>query len=161
MDKKTALQNSDEVILFIKKAISKKQDLLSTWSRQEDAEILSTVEHLQKKMKNKDIILPVEFCEKAFARLNYDYAERNVACTGIGALGCFLIDYLLTYQKLSIATKNLYRFSNQQTEKKLRQNEWYNYAIGRIFDLALDQKNKTNIIEKRNVISVSKGREKE
>ena len=49
MDKKTALQNSDEVILFIKKAISKKQDLLSTWSRQEDAEILSTVEHLQKK----------------------------------------------------------------------------------------------------------------
>ncbi len=161
MDKKTALQNSDEVILFIKKAISKKQDLLSTWSRQEDVEILSTVEHLQKKMKNKDIILPVEFCEKAFARLNYDYAERNVACTGIGALGCFLIDYLLTYQKLSIATKNLYRFSNQQTEKKLRQNEWYNYAIGRIFDLALEQKNKTYIVQKTKIISSLSGREKE
>ena len=161
MDKKTELQNSCDVIFFIKKAVSKKQDLLSTQSRQEDAEILSIVKQLEKKVINNEVLLPIEFCEKAFARLNNDYCERNVACTGIGALGSFLIDYLLTHQKLAEATKNLYRYTKQNKENTPRQNEWYNYAIGRIFDLALEQKNKTYIVQKTKIISSLSGREKE
>ncbi len=161
MDRKTELQNSCEAILFIKNTISKKQDLLSNQSRQEDAEILKTVLYIEKQVKNNKINLPIELCEKAFARLNNDYVERNVACTGIGALGCFLVNYLLTHQKLSIATKNLYRYTRQDKADASRQNEWYNYAIGRIFDLALEQKNEKLISKKNSMIIGEKKRERE
>ena len=61
----------------------------------------------KKKAKNKEcIVLNHEInrgkgcaLKTAFTyykeKLNKDYAERNVACTGIGRLGWFLIDYIL------------------------------------------------------------------
>lgn len=161
MDKTTELKYSFDAVSFIKKAVSKKQDLLSNQSRKEDFDILNGVKLIEKQVKNNEVLLPIEFCERMFGKMNDMYAERNVSCTGIGALGSFLIDYLLTHQELSIATKNLYRYSRESTSTGFRQNEWYNHALAAIFDIALDLK-KTHLIDKkRTVISLNNSREKE
>lgn len=161
MDKTPELKYSCDAVSFIKKAVSKKQDLLSDQSRLEDLDILIGVKKLDRQVKNREVVLPIEFCERMFGKMNDMYSERNVACTGIGALGCFLIDYLLTHQKLSIATKNLYRYSREDSSVIYRQNEWYNHALGSIFDLALAQRKPSFLGKKRVENFIMYVREKE
>ena len=148
-------QNSDAVS-FLKQTVSKKQDLLSAQSCAEDAVILKNVHLLEKQMKEGLLSLPMKICVNTFGKLNDMYAERNVSCTGIGALGCFLIEYILTRQDLYKGAKMLYNGVGKKDGISLRQNEWYNHALGRIFDLAGQKK---EFVHRRNLFDFKSNKE--
>lgn len=128
---------SCKAISFLTKAVQKKQDLLSKESQMEDKKILKEVKRFEQDVKNGKLFLPVSLCINLFQKMDKDYAERNVSSTGIGRLGCFLIDYILTHQELSVASQSLYK---NNSKSLYRQFEWYNYAVGKIFDLAAQKK---------------------
>ena len=144
-------QQNFDAVSFLKQSVSKKQDLLSAQSCAEDAIILKTVQLLENKMKEGQLSLPIKECVNTFGKLNDMYAERTVACTGIGALGCFLIEYILTKQDLYKGAKMLYDGVEKQNGISLRQNEWYNHALGRIFDLASPKK---ELVQRKNILSL-------
>jgi hypothetical protein len=150
MNKMPERQQSCDAVSFFKAVVGKKQDLLSAQSCAEDAVILKNVRLLEKKMKEGNLLLPMNECVSAFGKLNDMYVERNVSCTGIGALGCFLIEYILTQQDLYKGAKMLYNGVEKKDGASLRQNEWYNHALGRIFDLAAQKK---ELIARKNISS--------
>ena len=145
--KEDSLSLSWETISFLKDTVSKKQNLLSYDSQMDDRRIYQQVELIEQMVKVKQISLPVDFCVKCFHKLNKDYAERNVAGTGIGKLGSFLIDYVLNNTDLARASRMLYP---SRTDKKnnLIQYEWYNHTIAGLMDLALERK-KTQIAKSK------------
>lgn len=156
MNKALERQESCDAVSFFKNVVSKKQDLLSAQSCAEDAIILKTVRLLEKQMKENQLLLPIKECVNTFGKLNDMYAERNVACTGIGALGCFLIEYILTKQDLYKGAKMLYDGVEHKDGVSLRQNEWYNHALGRIFDLASQKK---ELVQRKNIVSFKSNNE--
>lgn len=143
---------SCQAISFLKKSVQKKQDLLSEHSQLEDRQIYKKVQYLEKQVKRGQVSLPVDLCIQCFQKLNKDYAERNVACTGIGLLGCFLIDYIFTHRDLRVAAKQLY--DTKEERGVYRQNEWYNHAIAKLLDLSAENYKKQ--ISKNNVAITSK-----
>ena len=149
-------QQNFDAVSFLKQSVSKKQDLLSAQSCAEDAVILKKVYLLEKQMKDGQLSLPMKMCVDTFGKLNDMYAERNVSCTGIGALGCFLIEYILTKQDLYKGSKMLYDGVENKTGISLRQNEWYNHALGRIFDLAGQKK---ELVHRKNLFDFKNNKE--
>lgn len=131
---------SCDAISFLKKTVSKKQDLLSEKSLREDRLIYEKVVELENRVKKNQVSLPVNLCLFCFQKLNKDYAERNVACTGIGRLGCFLIDYIFTHRDLKRATDDLY--GQKGNRGVYRQYEWYNHAIASMLDVASQKRKK-------------------
>ena len=144
---------SCHAVSFLKKTVEKKQDLLSLQSQIEDKQIYKTVKILENQVDKGEVCIPVDFCIYCFQKLNQDYAERNVASTGIGLLGCFLIDYIFTHRDLSVASRQLYDTKGKRGV--YRQNEWYNHAVARLFDLSAKKykqkiiKNKVDIGQKK------------
>lgn len=131
---------SNQAISFLKRVVSHKQDLLSEKSQREDKIIYREVLQLEKNVRENKICLPVDLCLACFQQLNKDYAERNVSCTGIGALGCFLIDYIFTHRDLKQAARELY--GEKENCGPYIQFEWYNHAVASMFDIAGREKNR-------------------
>lgn len=156
INKDRATSLSCQAISFLKKVVSHKQDLLSEKSQREDKLIYLEVLRLEKNVRENKVYLPVDLCLECFQRLNKDYAERNVSCTGIGALGCFLIDYIFTHHDLKQAARDLY--GKKENCYPYRQFEWYNHAIASIFDIAAKEKNS---IAKNKILGLQNGNKKE
>jgi hypothetical protein len=152
-NKEDAFSLSCQAISFLKESVRKKQDLLSVHSQMEDRFIYQEVLRLEKRVQKGQVSLPVDLCIKCFQKLNKDYAERNIACTGIGRLGCFLIDYIFTHRNLKEAARQLY--STKEERGVYRQNEWYNHAIAKLLDLSAEN-NKKNILKNNLAITKKK-----
>ena len=151
-NREDAFSLSCQAIAFLKETVSKKQDLLSTRSQMEDKQIYQKVQVLEKRVMRNQVSLPVDLCIRCFQKLNKDYAERNISCTGIGLLGCFLIDYIFTHRDLKIAAKQLY--DTKEDRGVYRQNEWYNHAIAKLLDLSAENNKKQ--ISKNSIAITSK-----
>ncbi len=147
---------SCQAISFLKEVVQKKQDLLSVSSQMVDRQIYQEVQRLEKRIKRGQISLPVDLCIKCFQKLNKDYAERNISCTGIGALGCFLIDYIFTHRDLKQAARQLY--GKKENRGPYIQFEWYNHAIASMFDIAAKEKNN---VAKNKILGLQNGNKKE
>lgn len=150
-NKEDGLSLSWEAISFIRTAVAKKQDLLSYDSQMDDKRIYQQVELLENMVKAKKISLPIDFCIQSFRKMNKDYAERNVAGTGIGKLGCFLIDYVLQNTELTYASQGLYP-KRRNENRDLIQYEWYNHTIAGLMDLALERKKNCISQNRKNIL---------